>query len=105
MSSDGNLLKLVFDCIWETGENIVKIFIKKEPLDVFFSKVGLCNKDKEYAKVVEKISQKDKITYKVLCPIGLGKGDFEKYLDALEIYLGTKIEIESDKGHVNIKQI
>ena len=105
MSSDGNLVKLVFDCIWKTGENIVMIFKKKEPLDIFFSKVGLCNKDKEYPKLVEKILKQDKIIYKVLCPIGLGRRDFEKYSDALEIYLGTKIEIEPDKGHVNIKQI
>lgn len=105
MSSDGNLLKLVFDCIWEIGENIVSIFIKKEPLDVFFSKVGLCNKDNEYPKVVEKISQEEQIIYKVLCPIGLGRGDFEKHSDSLEVYLGNKVEIEFTKGHVYITQI
>lgn len=105
MSNNRNLLQLIFDCIWETGENIVKIFIKKEPLDVFFSEVGLCNKDKEYPKVVEKISEKNEIIYKVICPIGLGKVDFEKYSDALEIYLGRKVEIKPDKGHVYIKQI
>ena len=103
MSSDGNLLKLVFDCIWEIGENIVSIFIKKEPLDVFFSKVGLCNKDKEYPKVVSKTLEKNEIIYKVFCPIGLGRLDFEKYSDALEVYLGKKVEIESIKGHIYIK--
>ena len=103
MSSDGNLFKMLFDCIWGTGEKIISIFIKEEPLDVFFSKVGLCNKDKEYPKVVSKTLEKNEIIYKVFCPIGLGRLDFEKYSDALEVYLGKKVEIESTKGHVYIK--
>ena len=61
MSSDGNLLQIIFDGIWATGEIVVKAFRKEEkksPLDIFFNKVGLCNKDKEYPKVVETILQK-----------------------------------------------
>lgn len=107
MSSDGNLLQIVFDGIWGIGEIIVKAFRKKEekkePLDIFFNKVGLCNKDKEYPTVVETILNKEENVYKIWCPIGLGKSDFEKYSDALEVYLGKKIEVKSAKGFIYIK--
>ena len=59
MSSNGNLLQMVFDGVWETGEMIFKYFtkeeVKKAPLEIFFEKVGLCNKDQEYPKLVEKV--------------------------------------------------
>lgn len=107
MSSYGNLLQIVFDGIWGIGEIIVKAFRKKEekkePLDIFFNKVGLCNKDQEYPTVVETILNKEENVYKIWCPIGLGKSDFEKYSDALEVYLGKKIEVKSAKGFIYIK--
>lgn len=106
MSSDGNLLQIIFDGIWATGEIVVKAFRKEEkksPLDIFFNKVGLCNKDKEYPKVVETILQKEENVYKIWCPIGLGKTDFEKYSDALEVYLGKQVEVKSTKGFIYIK--
>lgn len=107
MSSEKNLLQMIFDGIWGTGEIIVKAFThkdeKKEPLDIFFYKVGLCNKDQEYPKVVETILQKEENIYKIWCPIGLGKLDFEKYTDPLEVYLGKKIEVKSTKGFIYIK--
>lgn len=106
MSSNGNLLQMIFDGIWSIGEIIVKLFEKKEdkdPLDIFFYKVGLCNKDEEYPKVVEKIFEKEEKLYKIWCPIGLGKGDFEKYSDALEVYLGRKVHVKSTKGYIYIK--
>ena len=57
MSSSRNLLQIIFDGIWETGEMIVKSFTKKEvekpPIEIFFKKVSLCNKDEEYPKLVE----------------------------------------------------
>ncbi|WP_434798476.1 hypothetical protein [Terrisporobacter vanillatitrophus] len=107
MSSDGNLLQIIFDGIWGTLEIIVSAFTKKEekkePLDIFFNKVGLCNKDQEYPTVVETTLEKEENVYKIWCPIGLGKSDFEKYSDALEIYLGKKIEVKSTKGFIYIK--
>ncbi|WP_343346697.1 hypothetical protein [Terrisporobacter petrolearius] len=107
MSSNVNLLQIIFDGIWGVGEIIVKAFgkkeEKKEPLDIFFNKVGLCNKDKEYPTVVETIFNKEENVYKIWCPIGLGKSDFEKYSDALEVYLGKKIEVKSAKGFIYIK--
>lgn len=107
MSSDGNLLQMIFDGIWGTGEMIVNSFRKKEdeksPLDVFFYKVGLCNKDQEYPRVVETMIEEDESIYKIWCPIGLGKSDFEKYGDALEVYLGKEIEVKSTKGFIYIK--
>ncbi|MPM48811.1 hypothetical protein SDC9_95538 [bioreactor metagenome] len=107
MSSDGNLLQIIFDGIWGTVEIIVRAFTKKEekkePLDIFFNKVGLCNKDQEYPTVVETTLEKEENVYKIWCPIGLGKSDFEKYSDALEIYLGKKIEVKSTKGFIYIK--
>lgn len=107
MSSDGNLLQIIFDGIWGTGEIIVRAFRKKEEkrelLDIFFNKVGLCNKDQEYPIVVETILNKEENVYKILCPIGLGKSDFEKYSDALEVYLGKKVEVKSAKGFIYIK--
>lgn len=103
MSSDGNLIKMIFDGIWTIGEHIFNLFIKKEPLDIFFHKVCLCNKDNEYPKVVDKVLYEDEYVYKISCPVGLGKGDFEKYDDALEIYLGKKIEVQSSKGYIYIK--
>ena len=43
MSSGGNLLQMVFDGIWSTGEMIFKSFRKKEeekaPLDIFLAKL------------------------------------------------------------------
>ena len=107
MSSDVNLLQIVFDGIWETGEMIVKSFTKKEvekpPLEIFFNKVGLCNKDQEYPKLVETIvNEKEKI-YKIECPIGIGKSDFKKYSDALEVFLGKEVDVISSKGFVYIK--
>ena len=107
MSSGGNLLQMVFDGIWGTGEMIFKSFRKKEeekaPLDIFFSKSGLCNKDQEYPKLVETIvTNKEKI-YKVECPLGLGKSDFQKYSDALEVFLGEEVELKSSKGFIYIK--
>ncbi len=106
MSSSGNLLQIIFDGIWETGEMIVKSFTKKEvekpPIEIFFKKVSLCNKDEEYPKLVEtKTSKKEKV-YKLECPIGLGKSDFEKYSDALEVFLGRQVEIKSSKGYIYI---
>lgn len=107
MSSDGNLLQIIFDGIWSTGEIIARAFAKKEekkePLDIFFNKVGLCNKDQEYPTVVETTLEKEENVYKIWCPIGLGKSDFEKYSDALEIYLGKKVEVKSTKGFIYIK--
>jgi len=107
MSSDGNLIQIVFDGIWRVGEVIVKKFRKKEekkePLDIFFNKVGLCNKDQEYPTVVENILSEEENVYKIWCPIGLGKSDFEKYSDALEVYLGKKIQVKSAKGFIYIK--
>lgn len=106
MSSDGNLLQIIFDGIWATGEIVVKVFRKEEeksPLDIFFNKVGLCNKDKEYPKVVETILQKEEKVYKIWCPIGLGRTDFEKCSDALEVYLGKQVEVKSTKGFIYIK--
>lgn len=41
MSSDGNLLQIIFDGIWATGEIVVKAFRKEEeksPLDIFLTK-------------------------------------------------------------------
>lgn len=107
MSSNGNILRMVFDSVWGTGEIIVKTFIKKEqekePLDIFFNKVGLCNKDQEYPKLVNTIIKNKEKTYKIECPIGLGKSDFQKYSDALEVFLGKKIELKSSKGYIYIQ--
>ena len=108
MSNNGNLLQLVFDCVWGVGENIYKLFskrkeVEKAPLDIFFQKAGLCNKDQEYPKLVETIvTNKEKI-YKVECPLGLGKSDFQKYSDALEVFLGEEVELKSSKGFIYIK--
>ena len=67
MSSNGNLLQMVFDGVWETGEMIFKYFtkeeVKKAPLEIFFEKVGLCNKDQEYPKLVEKVVKENKEIY------------------------------------------
>ena len=98
MSSDG---------VWETGEMIFKYFtkeeVKKAPLEIFFEKVGLCNKDQEYPKLVEKVVKENKEIYKVQCPIGLGKSDFKKHADALEVFLGKDVEIKSTKGFIYIE--
>ena len=94
-----NLLQMIFDGIWGTGEIIYNSFKnkepeeKKEPLDIFFLKVGLCNKDNEYPRVIETVKENDLDSYKIECPIGLGKSDFTKYEDALEVFLGRQIEI------------
>lgn len=103
MSNQDNLLQMVFDGIWGIGEIVVNSFKKEEeksPLDIFFYKVGLCNKDNEYPKVVETILEGESNTYKIWCPVGLGKSDFEKYSDALEVYLGRKVEFKSEKGYI-----
>ena len=107
MSSNGNLLQMIFDGIWGTGELIVNLFKnneeKQEPLDIFFNKVGLCNKDQEYPKVRETINNKEEKVYKIECPIGLGRSDFQKYSDALEVFLGKEVEVQSSKGFIYIK--
>ena len=41
--------------------------------------------------------------YKVQCPIGLGKSDFKKHADALEVFLGKDVEIKSTKGFIYIE--
>ena len=88
MSSNGNLLQMVFDGVWETGEMIFKYFtkeeVKKAPLEIFFEKVGLCNKDQEYPKLVEKVVKENKA-------------------DALEVFLGKDVEIKSTKGFIYIE--
>lgn len=108
MSNNGNLLQITFDCVWGIGENIYKLFQKRKepveaPLDIFFKKAGLCNRDQEYPKVIETIVNNDEHVYKLSCPIGIGKRDFEKYEDALEAYLGKKIYIELSRGFIYIK--
>ena len=108
MSSNGNLLQMAFDLIWDTGEMIVNSFKKEEPkhpLEIFFNKVGLCNKDNEFPTVLKTSINKEGKTYEIECPIGLGKSDFQKYSDALEVFLGQKVEITSQKGIINIKQV
>lgn len=109
ISNNANLLQLIFDSIWNVGENVYRLLtkkkkVKKDPLDIFFEKVRLCNRDEEYPKVVHIANNKEGNVYKVYCPIGLGKGDFQKYEDALEIYLGKKISIETSNGFIYIKE-
>ena len=72
-------------------------------MEIFFEKVGLCNKDQEYPKLVEKVVKENKEIYKVQCPIGLGKSDFKKHADALEVFLGKDVEIKSTKGFIYIE--
>ncbi|WP_455539010.1 hypothetical protein [Terrisporobacter sp.] len=107
MSSERNLLQIIFDAIWETGSLMVKSFTKKEqekpPIEIFFNKVGLCNKDEEYPKLMATIIKNKEKIYKVKCPIGLGKSDFQKHCDALEVFLGKRVEIETSKGIIYIK--
>ena len=107
MSSNGNLLQMVFDGVWETGEMIFKYFtkeeVKKAPLEIFFEKVGLCNKDQEYPKLVEKVVKKNKEIYKVQCPIGLGNSDYKNHAHVLEVFLGKDVKIKSTKGFIYIE--
>ena len=36
--------------------------------------------------------------YKVQCPIGLGKSDFKKHADALEVFLGKDVEKDKERA-------
>ena len=101
---NNNMLQPMFDLVWDSGIIFLKwLFdgwiVEKRDLNKFFKSAGLKNRNEEYPEVKKQIGDK----YLVNIPTSLSLDDFNRYKDALEIYLQKKINMSLSGNFIMIE--
>lgn len=117
MSND-NILQTLVDCTFDTCIMLSKATIpfwkwlfdgwiqpEKPNLEKFINNSKLSNLNDEFPQMIKIYNSLKGTIYKMTCPMGLGLKDFEKYKDAIEIYMRNPIEIRVSSGYIEIEVI
>lgn len=106
-----SILEPLVDCAFDTAKITGKLLLKligiKEHFNIeeFFKVVGLKNKKEQFPKQIKIYTSEKGYVYLLSAPIGIGKSDFCKYKESLELQLRNKVEIRERKGYIEIEVV
>lgn len=117
-SGNSNIIKTLVDCSFDATVLLAKASIpfwkwlfdgwikeEKPNLERFINSSKLYNNHEERPQIIKIYNSSKGTVYKLTCPIGLGIKDFEKYKDAIEVYMRNNIEIRVASGYIEIEVI
>lgn len=106
--SNTNIISPLFDAIWDVGKLLYRLITgtnKRFNFDEFFKICSVKNSKEEYAQLYKEIDLEERKKYLVTIPTGLSLKDFTKHQEALEIKLGSKVEMYIDNEFLSIETV
>lgn len=105
--SDFNILEPLIVSIFEVGNTILDIVLKRDKFDFkhFFEVVNLKNSSGEKPILLDSFKNKDMLSYIFSIPPGLTLNDFLKYKEAIEQQFNSPVEIKYKDKRIIINVI